>query len=278
MHVIVTMLLLLLALALLLIIAVRSRNRSLQENMETKYTLGLLVIAKNETMVINEYIEHYLWQGVEQIYFIDNGSTDDTKRKLVKYIQKGQLQYFDMPEKHKQEEHYNHIYNSVAKQECKWLIVCDVDEYIYNRSKGKNIQDYLSTLDYNKVGQVLLNWKMFGSAGFEKQPAHIRDSFVLRKNDLDENTKCIVNTDIVNLLRIHKHDFKDPSAETITRPPELALNHYAIMSKEYFSTVKMTRGDVSTMAHENVRDWDYFTRYDFKEVYDDELKILLKDK
>lgn len=243
--------------------------------METQYSLGLLVIAKNEGMVIDEFVRHYMWQGVDQIYLIDNGSTDDMKEKISPYVEKGIVQYFYKPESHQQEEHYNTIYNSTARKQCKWVIVCDVDEYIYNRNKGKNIQSFTSKLDYDKTSMVMMNWKLFGSSDFKEQPAEIRKSFLHRKKDLDMNTKCIVNTSLVNKLRIHIHETEFPDKIILVNPKDLSLNHYAIMSKEYFEKVKMTRGDASTAGFENVRDWNYFAKYDFKEARDDELATLI---
>lgn len=56
-------------------------------------TVGLLAIIKNEGMVIQEWIEHYIWQGVSHFYIIDNGSTDNTHKVLLPYIQKGIMSY-----------------------------------------------------------------------------------------------------------------------------------------------------------------------------------------
>jgi hypothetical protein len=45
-----------------------------------KYKLGMLCIIKNEEMIIKEWIKHYIWQGVQHFYIIDNESTDGTKK------------------------------------------------------------------------------------------------------------------------------------------------------------------------------------------------------
>ena len=38
--------------------------------------VGLMAIFKNESMGIREWIEHYVWQGVDKILLINNNSTD----------------------------------------------------------------------------------------------------------------------------------------------------------------------------------------------------------
>jgi glycosyltransferase involved in cell wall biosynthesis len=50
------------------------------------YYLSVLSIFKNETMNLKIWIEHYLWQGVEHFYLIDNGSDDNPLNILQEYI------------------------------------------------------------------------------------------------------------------------------------------------------------------------------------------------
>jgi len=175
-----------------------------------KYDLGILAIFKNEEMVIEEWIEHYIWQGVDHFYMIDNGSTDDSKDKLLPYIKRGIVTYYYLPEKYKQSDHYNYVYKNKSKKECKWLIICDIDEYIYNRQKN-TIKDYLNRLDYNDVGSVLIHWTMFGSSGFVKQPSNIRKSFIHCSKNENKNHKNYLeylNQDSINLINdVYDLDF-----------------------------------------------------------------------
>ena len=75
------------------------------------YYLSVLSIFKNETMNLKIWIEHYLWQGVEHFYLIDNGSTDNPLSILQEYIDKNIITYFYLPEKHKQQEHYRYVFD-----------------------------------------------------------------------------------------------------------------------------------------------------------------------
>ena len=49
------------------------------------YTLSVLAMFKNESMIIQEWIKHYIEEGVEHFYLIDNGSTDDYYEKIKMY-------------------------------------------------------------------------------------------------------------------------------------------------------------------------------------------------
>ena len=42
-----------------------------------KYNLSLIAIFKNESHILKEWIEHYINEGVDKFYLIDNGSTDN---------------------------------------------------------------------------------------------------------------------------------------------------------------------------------------------------------
>ena len=61
--------------------------------------LSVMAIFKNETMNLKLWIEHYLWQGVEHFYLIDNGSNDNPLSILQEYIDNGIVTYYFLPEK-----------------------------------------------------------------------------------------------------------------------------------------------------------------------------------
>jgi hypothetical protein len=192
------------------------------------------------------------------------------KEVIQPYIDRGFVSYYLMTEKG-QETNYNRIYPTI-REECKWLIICDTDEYIYNRTSGQTLPDFLQTLDGN-VSNVYLHWKMFSSSGLDKQPESIRTSFVQRWKEPEPPQKNIVQTANTLSVGIHSSEYK-PGTQSITTD-KLELNHYAIMSREYFEKVKMTRGDVNGGSYENIRDWTYFDKYDRSEKYDDELANLV---
>jgi hypothetical protein len=42
------------------------------------YSISVLAMFKNESSIIQEWLEHYLAEGVQHFYLIDNGTTDNT--------------------------------------------------------------------------------------------------------------------------------------------------------------------------------------------------------
>ena len=107
-----------------------------------------LSIFKNETMNLKLWIEHYLWQGIEHFYLIDNGSDDNPLSILQEYIDNGIVTYYFLPEKHKQVEHYRYVFDTERlKEKTYWLIVCDLDEFFYGvdkklTTKIKSLENY----------------------------------------------------------------------------------------------------------------------------------------
>ena len=233
-----------------------------------KKFLSVITIFKNETMIIKEWIEHHLWQGVEHFYLIDNGSSDDYLDVIKPYMDKSLISLYVLPEQHKQIEHYNTVYNKI-KNETEWLAIIDVDEYLYCTSPNMIMRDIIKTLNFENI--IRLYWYRFGSSGFDKQPEEIRTSFVMRFNDVCKErhqSKSIIKTSSFISLGIHKHQ-NIKNLIFYNNNDILRINHYQIMSKEYFEKIKMVNGDVFDDKKDNIRTWDYFDYRDKISIYMD---------
>ena len=224
-------------------------------------------------MVIGEFVQHYIEQGVEHMYVIDNGSTDDTKAVLQPHIASGFISYFYMPEPKSQISSYNKVYTSNARCECHWVMVNDVDEYVFGVSKPfKSILMHeLSEHKYLKL--QMLN---FGSSGHKLQPSNIRCEFTLRNAETpihDAATKATFRTDEVEHLGIHVHTY---AGKPFDVPNSLVrFNHYKIMSEEYWQKIKMTRSD-AIFGNEVVRNMTVFYQTDdFANIEDNTLKNIV---
>lgn len=242
------------------------------------YYLSVLAIFKNETMNLKLWLEHYLWQGVEHFYLIDNGSTDEPLNILQEYIDKGIVTYYYLLEKHKQAEHYRHVFdNEKLKEKTIWLTICDLDEFFYG--VDQKLVSKVKSLE-NNFDYILCNWKMFGSDGHIMQPKDIRTDITHCAEKLWRETKYIFKTNVIkktssisihlltDIPYIHKNRIR--YANQLIR-----LNHYPIQSLEFFKKVKMTRGAADNKDYENVRDLSYFKKYDHKETTDETLKNII---
>ena len=281
-------------------------------------TLCLVAIFKNESHILKEWIEHYLNQGVDKIFLIDNGSTDSYYSILQPYISTGKVDLVKDNKKHAQVE----LYNKHFLHKCKaydWAIVCDLDEFIYGRNYCNSIKDFLNKV-HDSFSQVFIPWKMFGSNGYDtmeqEQPSSVISTFTKRINNNDNRhnkfrsftykghikyifSKCIVRTKYLLKLNIHHSETSNNRYitsyvsqnnhintnkdfveinEDIIENSALHLNHYAIQSLNWFMKVKATRGDNCSARNDNVRNKDYFNEYNFNDMDDNELSNIINSR
>lgn len=234
------------------------------KSLAPKGTVGLLAIMKNETDVLREWIEHYRWQGVDKIFLIDNGSTDNPEALLKDELQSGFVQLFHRCAPYRQAQHYQAVFKQAKiRTQVEWLVMADLDEFWY--SPLGDLKKAIATIDTN-FDLLYANWIMFGSSGLVEQPQSIREGFVHRWEDLGghPSTKWICRTfKLTQLWKMNQHKVGGiDSRRVVFDNVNFRLNHYPIMSREYFQRVKMTRGDVNEKSSNSLRTMEYFETYD----------------
>jgi len=249
--------------------------------------LGVLAIFKNESRAIREWIEHYLWQGVDTIVMLDNNSMDDWKGAITGIEDK--VIILPAPENHKQNENYFHIGLPRLKAEgVNVLAILDLDEFMFG-TDGKTLKQHAVEVfsKADRPSMISCFWNTFGSSGFEKQPKSIRKSFIHRKKDKDGDKKSIFwLDDLVDFTGVDpltpRHTFYKGINMHISKvsgrkdkcPAGLQLNHYQIQSKEFFNSVKRIRGDASTSA-DIPRNNAYFKVRDYREEMNTKLADMI---
>jgi hypothetical protein len=248
------------------------------------YNLTVMAIFKNETMNLKLWLEHYLWQGVQHFYLIDNGSNDMPLSILQSYIDKGIVTYYYREEKHQQSQHYRYVFDTEnVKNKTKWLCICDLDEFFFGIEK--KLSDALEDEDLSSYDVIYTNSYFYGSDNLMSHPKDIRTDILHREEDDKNGIKYIFKPQCINSSdEIWIHWLVKPGtliknqANEITQNDKIRLNHYRIQSFEYFKTVKMTRGDVSTLENEKIRDLNYFNKYTKAcTIKDDTLKQIIEN-
>lgn len=236
--------------------------------------LSILAILKNEAMNLRVWIDHYLWQGVEHIYLIDNGSDDDSVEIINDLITKGfPITLYQLPERHKQNQHIQYVYDQEnLRQKTKWLIIADLDEFFYCHNSD------MSTMlkDYEQYDYIASCWRWFGSNGLIQHPADIRVALTTRKEELTPTPKYIIQPKNIDSHYLSAHYVGGGYKNFTDLSNVFRLNHYVIQSKEFYEKVKMTRGDVGGPLGDNIRDWNYFNDSDAGTTFvDEDLKNML---
>lgn len=250
-----------------------------------KYDISIGSIFKNEAHILEEWIDFYIVMGINHFYLVNNNSCDNFAEKLKKY--ENLVSLFDDNRNHSQIEIYNEIILPIAKLETKWLLIVDFDEFVFN-PKGLKFINVLT--NYEDFGGVSAPWIFFGSNGYKNQPSSVIESFTARKNyknGASVNVKNFYNTKYVDHLYVHHADMinnviissknrqiidngQDMVSEIdiINKRFDFLINHYAIQSFEFYTKIKMTRGDILNPKLDSLRSIDYFKKYDTNEIID----------
>lgn len=137
----------------------------IEDNNPKNVYYSICCIVKNETKNIIEFIEFHRLVGAEKIYIIDNGSTDDLRKLLNKYIASGYVAYIYFPGEKVQTAAYRYVLN-YCKHLTYWLAFIDCDEFLFS-PQG----DFKSMLKrYDAFPGIGVNWVMYGPCGHIKRP------------------------------------------------------------------------------------------------------------
>lgn len=252
-------------------------------------TYTVISIFKNESHIMNEWIEHYIREGCSEIILINNDSDDDWESKVSgKY---DCVKVVNCPGKGQQRPAYNKFYPLSTS---KWILFCDLDEFLFSRLKFKTVKDYLDSIDDESISAIQIPWTNFGSNGHKKQPDSVVNSFTKRVSyDVGScpQVKTIIRKDRILYADVHWHFFNqgilvNPKFERIhnvhswnmnvtdekLKDFPLKINHYITQSEDYYWNTKAARGSVTDEEHKFPKNQKFFDKYNnVKNVLDDEL-------
>jgi hypothetical protein len=209
--------------------------------------LSVGAIFYNEAPYLKEWLDHYINRNVDHFYLINDNSNDNFKEIIEPYIQKKYITLFNVSNEFKyeygrQEKIYNHFFSGL-KKEIDWLLICDIDEYVWS-PKDINFKNLLNLMEEENVFYYKIPMVLFGSNGHIKQPEGIVKSFTKRQliddkyikfKDKYAQTKILSKIEKIKKFNVHWHEsdykefnpfFVDPN-ECLFR-----LNHYRLQSKE----------------------------------------------
>lgn len=235
---------------------------------KTDYHTSIVLIAKNESRYIKEWLEYHILVGISHFYIYDNGSTDDMKDILAPYIDSGYVTYHYFPGELQQMRAYEDALMRY-RFDTKYMSFTDADEYLVP-VKYDSIPETIDAIidNYNKlefrvdyqVGGIGINWRWYGSSGHtDVQEGLLIENYTKRApNSYNQNAhiKTICNPRCVEKTCGHPHSFVYkkgyyaisekgsyiPGAFFYDSACEyIRINHYHIKSeKEYYS--KWRRG------------------------------------
>lgn len=260
-------------------------------------TLTVMGMFRNESWIMNEWIQHYKNEGATQFILIDNDSTDDWRKTIrEEYLTDKNIIWTELHGnvRDQQVRIYNECLNKY-KPKTDWILPIDFDELLYSRKGFKTIVEYLDTLPKD-ISQVKVPWKLFGSSGLVDHPESVAKSFVYMDPDLvydedrevydESHVKSIARVSSVISLNIHAHKIKSGKSivvsgkdveddmrpwvpyEDIDNNP-LHCNHYFTQSEQYFREKQIMRAGGNNPNWR--KDMNWFNENKDKYTFDDEL-------
>lgn len=228
-----------------------------KQNISPRY-LSVVAVLKDEGPNLVEWLDFHLLVGVDHFYLYDNGSTDNTKELLQRYIDKGQVTYsYNTMDMCQMACYYNAL--TAFRDQSKWMAFIDLDEFLFApRSSRLPDGDCLKQRlrKYEEVPGVAVNEVFFGSNGHETRPhGGVLLNYTRRGSWVNKHVKSIVQPQFTLCPAGNPHSFlytqggacnekylpcpgpfNDPGSAEVFR-----INHYWVKSKEEYK-VKMSRG------------------------------------
>jgi len=235
------------------------------------YDLVVCAIFKNESHILDEWIQHYRQRGVDHIYLVNDFSSDNYTEILDRYTGYVTLFHNDIVTTalHRQVEIIRKYFTPLTDLST-WLTILDLDEFLYSPIDA-SFADIL--FKYRDFSQIRIDWLHFGSNGHITQPASVVEGFTRRAHahSMNHGVKSIVKGSDAQFLDIHTCGVRGKTYYMeYTDSVELAINHYNIQSLHFFMNVKAVRGDVNNWFDIKGlrRDRELFEQYDINDVED----------
>ena len=216
--------------------------------------LAVLCILRDESLNLREWLQHYVWQGVDLFLLLDNGSTDGFDAITTDFPTVTVLR---APERRMQVLHYNELGRPWLEQRgIQYVAVVDVDEFFFAEEPRATFRD-VAMLALQNASQFTCAFHHFGSSGFVLQPYSVRECFTMRSavTSAVEHGKSVVRLQDLRHFAIHQHVVAGATAPC---PLGLLNFHYKTQSREYWERVKLMRGDVNQAGNEAAYSWAVF--------------------
>lgn len=259
----------------------KSLNSSYENN------IAIAAIMKNEGLYIKEWINYHILLGITKFYLYDNESSDDVKKILEPYIQKGMVEYTYWPGRAKQLDAYIDALHK-GRGKSKYILFIDLDEFLVLSNPDGKLFDTIENLYKmnDKTSAIAINWYVYGSSGYLNKPEGlVIENYKYRApNDAEPNrlVKLIANPWFIkgfynphSAWSVKGYSTKNEKGKIITSAENvypdnsydyLRINHYYCKSQEE-TKIKFARG-LATDEIDIKRKWSEFERFDRNEIYD----------
>jgi len=230
-----------------------------KEHFQDKHTLSIGAMFKDESLCLEEWINHYIARGVDHFYLINDNSSDDYMSIIKKY---NNITLFHNEIKTKEIGRQIRVYNEYLKpilHETKWLAIIDLDEFLYSPLE-KPFKTILQ--EHESYSSIRVDWLSFGSNEHIFQPLSLVSGFTKRAefdptSEMIYSYKTLFQTDkLKHQIGIHSTDVVGESIHLKYHDTvPLVINHYQIQSESFWKNKKLKRGDADNWANRTLEEF-----------------------
>lgn len=247
--------------------------------------LAAVIIAKNESEYIAEWMAYHKVIGVEKVFLYDNDSDDNMHDILKPFIDDGFVVYHQIHGNKMQGIAYTDALHRYGKM-CKYMAFIDGDELIVPVKQSDNVVEVLDNFfkKYPQAGGWAINWAMFGSSHYEEKPNGLMtESFIWRAEIGKPGTqmiKTILRPECA-LMYHHPHypiyrfgynaynysgNIVPLNESNILKYEGIQINHYFTKSKGQW--IKRRKMGQCMTGIDKPRPIDDFYRHDHNDILD----------
>ena len=228
----------------------RKQREHAARGFDKPHRLAVLGIMKDEGRNVDEWIAHYLWQGADHVFLIDNGSGDDSLERARKWEASSAVSTMVRQQPWRQTRHYwAAIRDYSIRRRFEWLLIADLDEFWFCPS-GERLADALDS--FESFDLLYVNGFIFGTCGHKAHPSGLREHLILRQphGSRHIDTKWVCRTHVLGHRRcVNVHKVVGARSDRVISANDVfQLNHYSVQSLEFWEEVKLKRGDAASTA------------------------------
>ena len=227
-----------------------------------KPSLAVCSMIRNESMIIEEWISHYLTRGVSHFFVIDDNSDDGCFEMLQEHERRGYLTLLQ-PQILREPNRQNIAYNQFIKPliaNYDWVAILDADEFLWD-SDGFHLPDYFSDVP-TEISMINVPMRDFGDNGFIEQPESVVNSFTKRAETVRTSSKSFLKSicRVSSLLSMCFH-VPNVSGGSVIDSDRLKLNHYKLQSLSRWRSLVIPRGSANCTISGEMRHSERFFHF-----------------
>ena len=253
--------------------------------------LAAVIIAKNESEYIAEWMAYHKLIGVEKVYLYDNDSDDNMHEVLQPFIDEGFVIYHQIHGNKMQGIAYTDALHRYGRL-CKYMAFIDGDEMIAPVKQEDKVIDVLDEFFKNHptAGGYAINWAMFGSSHYDEKPKGLMSECFIWRAEIGKPGTQMIKTILrpeCAIMWHHPHyaiyrmgwfaqnyqgKIVEQNENNLEKYEGLQINHY--FTKSNAQWIKRRAMGQCMTGIDKPRPMDDFYRHDHNDVLDDSASYL----